>query len=233
MTETTAAAGWPSGYRIGPRGADLDPELVEAFRTFPVPVIGDCLGRSIGTRGLRPYHPAYAEVLCGPAITVRVRPGDNLMVHKAILLARPGDVIVVDGGADLTQALVGGLMRTSAVSRRLGGFVIDGAIRDLAEWSAGGMPVFAAGNTHRGPSKDGPGEINVPIACAGLAVNPGDLIVGDADGVVAIRPYELASLAARCRAHLTREERIREQNASGVLDEERIDSILRAKGLPI
>lgn len=224
---------WPPGYRIAPRAANLDSALVQAFRGFPVTVIGDCLGRSVGTRGLRPFHPPYDEVLCGPAVTVRVRPGDNLMLHKAMLLAEPGDVIVVDGGGDLTQALIGGLMRATAVSRRMGGFVIDGAIRDLAEWAGGGMPIFAAGSTHRGPSKEGPGEINVAVSCAGLVVHPGDLVVGDADGVVCVRPSDLAALADRCTAHLAREERIREQNVRGAADAERIDSLLRAKGLPV
>jgi len=229
----TTEAEWPVGYRIGPPHSRPPEGMVDEFRHFPVPVVGDCLGRSVGTRGLRPFHAAYDEVLCGPALTVRVRPGDNLMLHKAMLIAEPGDVIVVDGGGDLTQALIGGLMRTTAVSRRLAGFVIDGAIRDVAEWAARGLPVFAAGNTHRGPSKVGPGEINVPIACAGLAVSPGDLVLGDADGVIAVRPEQYNGLADKCRDQLAREDRIRRQNASGKTDVERIDSILRAQGLPV
>jgi regulator of RNase E activity RraA len=224
---------WPTGYRINPRAAGPGRDLIEAFREIPVPVIGDCSGRSLGTTGLHGYHDDLHAVLCGPAVTVRVRPGDNLMIHKAMLMAEPGDVIVIDGGADVSQALVGGLMRTTAIARKLGGFVIDGAIRDLAEWAEGGMPVFARGNTHRGPSKDGPGMINVPVSVAGLVVNPGDLVIGDGDGVIAIPVDDLSALLPAVRAHLKKEATIRAQNASGHADVERFDAMLRQKGLPV
>ncbi|WP_223271377.1 hypothetical protein [Buttiauxella sp. B2] len=105
-------------------------------------------------------------MLCGPALTVKVRPGDNLMIHKAIEMALPGDVIVVDGAGDLTQALIGGLMRTSAITKKIAGFVIDGAIRDLNEWAEGGIAVYARGTTLCGPSKDGLGEMKLPLAVA-------------------------------------------------------------------
>jgi regulator of RNase E activity RraA len=233
MTTSQEAGVWPAGYRINPRAAHPDAQLIEEFRSIPVPVAGDCLGRSVGAVGLRPYHGDRKAVLCGPAFTVRVRPGDNLMIHKAMLMAQPGDVLVIDGGGDLTQALIGGLMRTTAVARKLGGFVIDGAIRDVVEWEEDGMPIFAKGNTHRGPSKDGPGEINVPIACAGMAVNPGDLVLGDTDGVISIPPEALPALLRAARIHLEKEAVIRAQNAAGKSDVERIDSILRKKGLPL
>lgn len=232
MTSPTTPL-WPPGYRIVERTASISPELVEAFRQVPVAVAGDCMGRSIGAMGLRAYHGGLKTVLCGPAITVRIRPGDNLMIHKAMMMAMPGDVIVIDGGADLTQALVGGLMRTTAMTRRLAGFVIDGAVRDVVEWAEGGMAMFARGHTHRGPSKEGPGEINVPIACAGLAVMPGDLILGDADGIIAIPAAELAALLPRVQAHLEREAGIRATNAAGTADPERFNAVLRAKGLPV
>lgn len=224
---------WPPGYRIVERGASIPAELIEAFRSVPVAAAGDCMGRSIGAMGLHAYHGNLKTVLCGQAITVRIRPGDNLMIHKAMMMAQPGDVIVIDGGADTTQALVGGLMRTTALTRRLAGFVIDGAIRDLVEWAEGGVAIFARGHTHRGPSKEGPGEINVPIACAGLAVMPGDLILGDADGVIAIPAAELAALLPRVQAHLIRETGIRATNAAGTADPERFNAVLRAKGMPV
>ena len=234
LTMTTEnSMAWPAGYRILPRNTTLSVELVQAFRQIPVAVAGDCMGRSIGAMGLTSYHPDLRTVLCGPALTVRVRPGDNLMIHKAMMLAQPGDVIVIDGGGDLTQALVGGLMRVTALTRKLEGFVIDGAVRDLVDWAEGGMPMFARGHTHRGPSKEGPGEINVPIACAGLAVRPGDLILGDADGVIAIPADEVASLLPKVQAHLVREAGIRATNMRGTWDPERFDSMLRAKGLPV
>jgi regulator of RNase E activity RraA len=232
MSSPELGVQWPQGYRINPRAAGPSAELIAAFREIPVAVVGDCVGRSIGTVGLRAYHGDLRTVLCGPALTVRVRPGDNLMIHKAIFMAEPGDVLVVDGGGDLTQALVGGLMRTTAIARRLGGFVLDGGVRDIVEWAEGGMPIFARGHTHRGPSKDGPGEINVPIACAGLAVNPGDLVLGDADGVIAIPAADLPDLLPVVRAHLAKEAKTRELNQRGA-DPERFNAILRAKGLPV
>ena len=127
--------------------------------------------------------------LVGPALTVKTRPGDNLMIHKAIALAEPGDVIVVDGGGDLTNALIGELMLAQMVKRGLGGIVLNGAIRDSAAVRAQDFPVFAAGVTHRGPYKDGPGEINVPIALDGMVIEPGDLILGDDDGLLCV-PFD-------------------------------------------
>ena len=233
MSSADPSANWPPGYRINPRHPGPPRDLVEAFREVPVAVAGDCMGRSVGAIGLKIYHGDLATRLCGPAVTVRVRPGDNLMIHKAMLMAEPGDVLVVDGGGIVSQALAGGLMRTTAIAQKLGGFVLDGAVRDLVEWAEGGMPMFAKGHTHRGPSKDGPGEVNVPIACAGLAVSPGDLVLGDADGVIAIPSADLAALLPAVRAHLAKEEKLREANAKGIKDHERFNALLRAKGIPI
>ena len=224
---------WPPGYRIGPRAPRLPDELIAAFRTIPVAVAGDCMGRSVGATGLHGYHEDLGAVLCGPAVTVRVRPGDNLMIHKALMLVQPGDVLVIDGGGDVTQALMGGLMRTTCLVKQLGGLVIDGALRDRLEWAEGGLPVFARDHTHRGPAKEGPGEINVPVACAGLSVLPGDLVLGDADGVIAIPAADAALVLQRARLHLEKEASIRAANLAGTSDPERFDAALRAKGLPV
>jgi regulator of RNase E activity RraA len=229
----TDAAAWPAGFRLNPRAAHLDPALVEAFRGVPTAHASDVMGRATGARGLLAYHGSLSLGLCGPAVTVRIRPGDNLMIHAAMAVAEPGDVVVIDGGGNLSTAVIGGLMRTSAIARKLGGFVIDGALRDVAEWAEGVMPVYARGHGHRGPSKDGPGEVNVPVACAGLAVSPGDLVLGDADGVVAIPAADAERILHLCRAHAAREEGIRRNNASGVVDHERFNALLRAKGCPV
>ncbi|MBT0718440.1 RraA family protein [Rosenbergiella epipactidis] len=224
---------WPAGYYIGSRQSVPDASIIDAYRQLPVPNIGDCMGRTVAARGLVPYHNDPQHVLCGPALTVKVRPGDNLMIHKAIEMAQPGDVIVVDGAGDLTQALIGGLMRTSALTKKIAGFIIDGAIRDVNEWAEGGVAVYARGNILRGPSKDGPGEVNVTISCAGLLVSPGDLIIADADGVIAIPYEELSGLLPQVQAHAQREEKIRQTNLSGTADPERFNSLLRAKGCPV
>jgi RraA family protein len=236
----TAAPAWPPGFAVHDRGIVPDPKLVAAFRGVPTAVVSDCLGRTVGSRGLRPYHGDLALTLCGAALTVRVRPGDNLMIHKALTLARAGDVIVVDGSGDLSHALMGGLMRLAALARELAGVVVDGSIRDSVEWAEGELPVFARGVSHRGPTKDGPGEINVPIACAGLSVSPGDLVLGDADGVVVAAPDRLPTLLEAAREKLAEEA---EQQAHHLAsqhdpslrgrDMERVDALLRARGCPV
>ena len=174
------------GFRVAEPVARVDPALVARARAVPVSCVSDCMSRMFGMgAAIRPLHGGGAS-LAGPAITVRARPGDNLMLHKAIDMAQPGDVIVVDGGGDLAHALIGAMMLTNAITRGVAGLVINGAVRDLS-WIAGqAMPVFAVGVSHRGPLKDGPGEVNFPIAINGTVIMPGDLVLGDADGVVAV-----------------------------------------------
>ncbi|RAI45948.1 RraA family protein [Rhodoplanes roseus] len=230
MTETKA---WPPGYKVAPRTAVLSPALIAAFKGVPTAHASDNLGRAIGAVGLRAYHDDLKLTVAGPALTVRVRPGDNLMIHVAIAMAQRGDVILVDGGGDVSQALIGGLMRTSAIARGIAGFVLDGAVRDIAEWAEGGIACYARGHTHRGPSKDGPGEVNVPIACAGMVVNPGDLVLCDADGVIVVPATDAEALLARAKAHAAREDKIRADNAAGKSDPERFNALLRSKGCPV
>ena len=158
------------------------PELIEAFRGAPTSVISDNLARLPGAVGLRPFH--RGSKLVGIAFTVRTRPGDNLAIHKALELVGPGDVIVVDGGGDETRALVGEIMKNIAEYRGAAGYVIDGAIRDVAAFAASDFPCFARAAIHRGPYKSGPGEINVPVSIGGSVISPGDIVVGDEDGVV-------------------------------------------------
>ena len=226
-------AGWPAGFFIAERTRCASPAQVDAYKGLPVANIGDCMGRVTGAFGLTAYHNDIALTMCGPALTVRVRPGDNMMIHKAIEMAQPGDIIVIEGGGDLTQALIGGLMRTSALTRKIGGFVVDGAVRDLVEWAEGGVPVYARGHTFRGPSKEGPGEVNVDIVCAGMLVQPGDLVVGDADGVLTIPFARIDGLLPQVHAHVKKEEGIRATNKAGNADPERFNELLRKKGCPV
>ena len=176
------------GFRILPRSRKVGAEAVARFRTLPVANVSDVMARMTAGR------PAAAPDAWGrrpgrPGATVKTRPGDNLMIHKAIDMAEPGDVIVVDGGGDLTNALIGELMLARWSERGLAGIVLNGAIRDSAAIRARRFPVFAAGVTHRGPYKDGPGEINVPIAIDGMVIEPGDLILGDDDGLLCV-PFD-------------------------------------------
>ncbi|GAC1340701.1 MAG: RraA family protein [Acetobacteraceae bacterium] len=173
------------GFSIAARTRRVSPAQIARARDLPVANVSDCMSRlTAGGPRLRPIHDK--GVMAGPALTVRTRPGDNLMVHKALDLAQPGDIVVVDAGGDLTNAIIGELMQSYAIQRGLAGIVIDGAVRDVDALRAGSLPVYAAGVTHRGPYKDGPGEINVPVGIDGMVVEPGDLVIGDNDGLLCI-----------------------------------------------
>jgi regulator of RNase E activity RraA len=178
------------GFRVLQRKQCISAELVERYRGLPVANVSDAMYRmTAGGPRLTMMH--RDGPLAGPALTVKTRPGDNLMLHKAIDMAEPGDVIVVDAGGDLTNSLMGELMLAYAIRKGVAGFVLYGAIRDADAFLKVNLPVFAAGVTHRGPYKDGPGEINVPIALDGMVINPGDLVIGDRDGVLVV-PLEAA-----------------------------------------
>jgi 4-hydroxy-4-methyl-2-oxoglutarate aldolase len=165
--------------------------LVESARKFQASILADVGGRR-GTLGGRIQPLAKSMKIAGPAFTVEVRPGDNLMIHAALSLAKPGDVIVVDGKGDLSCALTGALMAAHAQKAGIAGFVIDGAVRDTEDCAKGSFPIFAAGCNPNGPLKNSGGRINWPVSLADTTVNPGDLIVGDADGVVVV-PRETAA----------------------------------------
>lgn len=221
------------GFRILRRERQVSAETVERFGRLPVANISDCMSRmTAGGSRLRPMHDGAA--MAGPAFTVKTRPGDNLMIHKALDMASPGDVIVVDGGGDLTNSLMGELMATHARMRGLGGIVLYGAIRDVASIGAGSWPVFAAGVSHRGPYKDGPGEINVPIAIEGMVIEPGDLIVGDEDGVLCV-PYDQteAVYEAAAKKHAQEEKKMRAILAGQPEDRSWIDATLVRLGCEI
>lgn len=217
------------GFRVLNDHQRSDAALVQSFAGIPTAIISDNLNRLVaaGPR-LRPLH--RSGVLSGCAVTVRTRPGDNLMIHKAADIARPGDVIVVDGGGDLTNALIGELIIAHARSRGVTGFVIDGAARDLDSISEGDFPVYAAGVSHRGPYKDGPGEVNCPISLSGMIVSPGDIIIGDADGVVCIPREGAEGVLAACRAQCEREAKILSDIGKGAWDRTWVDATLREKG---
>ena len=185
------------GFRILKRARKVDARIVAQFREIPVANVSDSMHRmSAGGARLRPMHKGGR--MAGPALTVKTRPGDNIMVHKALDLAEPGDVLVVDAGGDLTNAIIGEIMSGYGKARGLAGIVIDGAIRDADEIRASEFPVYAAGVTHRGPYKDGPGEINVPIAIDGMVIEPGDLVLGDGDGLLCV-PFDHVDAVYRGR----------------------------------
>jgi regulator of RNase E activity RraA len=217
------------GFTLQDCPAGPDRETLLAYRDLAVANISDAMSRGTGTSALRPMH--RTRRILGRAYTVRTRPGDNLMVHKAIDAAEPGDVIVVDAGGDMSNAIIGEIMAGWAARRGLAGFVIDGAIRDSETLAAGDFPVYARGVAHRGPYKDGPGAINVPVTVDGMVVLPGDLLVGDADGLLAIRPQEAPAIAARVRAIAASEAKILQDIERGALDRAWVDAALKARGV--
>lgn len=220
------------GFQIHTRQRAVDSTTVSAFKALPVANISDVMSRMHAAgHSLRPMHDG--TVLAGPALTVKCRPGDNLLVHKALELAQPGDVIVVDAGGDLTNAIIGEIMVAYAVKRGLAGIVINGAIRDSADIAQGSFPVYAAGITHRGPYKDGPGEINTTISLGGMMIAPGDLIVGDADGLLCVPFDQTAELLQQTQAKQAAEVQMLADIANDTYDASWIDERLRAQGCQI
>ena len=191
--------------RKNPSAEPAEPAVLAALRDIPVAALSDNMHRNIGTVGLSPYHRPGTRTMAGTAVTARSRGGDNLTYLRALEFCRPGDVLVIDGGGDLSNAGVGGILSFYAASIGVVGVVIDGAIRDVAEIRERDFPVYARGVTHRGPYKDGPGEINVPISVGGMVVNPGDIVVGDQDGLLAIPQEGVGALIEKARAHLATE----------------------------
>ncbi|MRX50061.1 RraA family protein [Paracoccus sp. S-4012] len=188
--------------------------LLEGFRRAATAVISDNLERLPGAVGLRPFHGSGGTMV-GRALTVRVAAGDNLFIHKALGLVQPRDVMVVDGGGETARALIGEIMVAIARSRGAAGFVIDGAIRDSAAIGAGDFPVFARAAIHRGPYKHGPGAIGEPVSIGGMVVNPGDIVVGDADGIVAFPVTGAERLLKAVRAQELKEAEMLRQIAAG------------------
>lgn len=217
------------GFRIKKSWSRVSADLVEKFRPLPVANVSDCMARmDAGGVDLRPMH--RDGVLAGPAFTVRTRPGDNLMLHKAIDMAQPGDVIVCDAGGDLTNSLMGELMLVHAVRQGVAGFVLTGAIRDRQAFLEQNLPVYALGVTHRGPYKDGPGEIGFPITLGGMVVCPGDLMLGDVDGVIAVPRMSAERILERVQSKHEAEGRQMETIRNGTIDRTWVDKVLIEKG---
>lgn len=189
-------------------------KLLREFGTTSTSIISDNLQRLPGAVGLRPFHKIEGTMV-GRALTVKVAAGDNKLIHKALDVVEPGQVIVVDGGGETSRALIGEIMVAIARSRNAVGFVIDGAIRDSATIGAGDFPVFARSAIHRGPYKHGPGSINVPVCIGGMAVNPGDIVVGDHDGIVAFPVEGAEALLESVRVSERMEEEMLRQIAEG------------------
>lgn len=219
----------PVGFRILNREKVAPKPLVEAFAKLPVANVSDSMSRlTAAGPALRPMHSSGG--MAGVALTVMTRPGDNLMLHKAIDMAVPGDVIVVDAGGDLSNALMGELMLAHAIRKGVVGFVLNGAIRDLDNFRETNLPTYAAGVTHRGPYKDGPGEINVPVAIDGMVINPGDIVLGDSDGVLCVPVGEADHILKQTQAKSEAEIKQMAAIEAGTNDRSWVDKALKERG---
>ena len=217
------------GFRILERKKKVALDIAKEFLTLPVANVSDSMWRlTAGGSRLRPIHKSGQ--MAGPALTVKSRPGDNLMLHKAIDMAEPGDIIVWDAGGDLTNSLMGELMLAHAMKRGVGGFVLDGAVRDVEAFLDVNLPVFAAGVSHRGPYKDGPGEINVSVAIDGMVIEPGDLVIGDWDGVLSIPLDDVESILKKTNEKQAAEAVDMAKIEAGEWDRSWVDKTLKDRG---
>ncbi|MFC7686639.1 RraA family protein [Ureibacillus sp. GCM10028918] len=219
------------GMRIYTKFERPEQEIMESFKGIPTSVIADNMNRMYCMNSK--IKPINHVPLIGSAFTIKTRPGDNLLVHKAIDLAKEGDILLVDAQGDLTNAIIGELMVLWAKKKGLGGFIIDGAIRDSDSIAKINFPVYAAGISPNGPYKDGPGEINVPVVCGGLVVRPGDIIVGDQDGVVVIQPQDAPVLLTQAKNKLAQEQQTMKDIENLNWDRDWVDSELVKKNVTI
>ena len=206
-------------------------EIVKKAAQIQPAIFADVAGRR-GALNSRIRALAPTMKVCGPAFTVDVRPGDNLMIHAALALAKPGDVLVIDGKGDQTAALMGTIMMSACKVLGIAGVVMDGACRDSLEIVEMGYPVFSAGTNPNGPTKFVPGRINWPVSVGGVTVNPGDLVVADADGVVIVEREKAESLLEPAlKKEADEAKRIAAIRRSEALRPPWLDAALRAAGV--
>ena len=222
------------GFRVRVDCERAEPEVVAALGRFETPDISDLMNRLYTmVADIRPMTGPNLGIL-GTAVTVKTYPGDNLMVHKALDVANPGDVIVIDTGGARRTAVLGDLVSAKAKHRGVAGFVVDGLIRDLPGiLELKTLPIFARGVTPVGPLHRGPGEINYPVCVGGIVVQPGDVIVGDLNGVVVVPRDAARDILERLTAH---EESLAAYTAAvarGEFSNAWVDTLLRDQGLDI
>lgn len=222
------------GFRARQDVTRPDTEVIDGFRAFATPDISDLLNRLYTMSSAITNVTDDSLRVLGPACTVKVFPGDNLMVHKSLDIAAPGDVVVVDSAGALTTAVLGDLVSMKARHRGIAGFVVDGLVRDIpAIRQLGDFPVFAKGVTPVGPLHRGPGEVNYPVSVGGIVVNPGDLIVGDPNGVVVVPRDATSEVLERLRRRSAAEAEYVAAVARGEFSNAWVDGILSDAGVPV
>ncbi len=220
----------PVDCRLHPAGPLPPAELIHRLERLASALVSDVFGRWAGAPGLLPIaglHPG--RVVAGPAFTVRTAPGDNLVVHKAMDIARPGEVLVIAAGGHTDRAILGGLMGQYATAQGIAALVVDGAVRDRSDLGQSAPPVFAAGLSHLGPYKNGPGELRGPVSIAGVVVEDGDLVVCDEDGVGVIPRYRAVVIISAAEAKAEAEAAERRAIEQGTWDRSWIDAALNVR----
>jgi len=223
------------GFRILNHFERSQKSLIKKFRGIPTANIADCMNRSFCVDfKIKMINEKKGLQMIGSALTVKTRTVDNLLVHKALDIAQPGDIIVIAAEGDTHSAILGEIMVHMAEKKGLAGYLIDGCIRDSEAIQEMDFPVFAVGVSPRGPYKDGPGEINFPVSCGGVVINPGDIIIGDRDGVVVIPPSEAEMIYQEAKKVLEEETKELEEVKRGNMgDRSWVDVKLKEKGCKI
>lgn len=196
------------GNRIFTKIDRADRAIVEQFQDIPSSNIGDMMNRLYCMREDITRIGKHEKCLLGTAFTVKVPDGDNVFIHKALDMVQPGDVLVIDGNGCTSRSLMGEIMFTYAQNNGVAGIIVDGAIRDSDSLDTLDIPVYACAITPQGPYKNGPGEINVPVSCGGQVVFPGDILVGDADGVCVIHKEDAADVLAAVKKKFAYEQQL-------------------------
>lgn len=218
------------GFRIRADFARPAQSLLETFAEVEVADLSDQMNRLYAVSAdIKPIASSEHRLI-GPACTVRVYPGDNLMVHKALDIAKPGDVIVIDAHASTLNAVLGDMICTKAKHRGVAGFIVDGYVRDVGDLVGRDLPVFARGATPVGPLHRGPGEINYPICCGGVVVQPGDIVVADSSGIVILPLDHAASVLHRLMEYLERSADYRRSLEKGNFSNAWVDDVLAGLG---
>ena len=223
------------GNRIFLKKPEAPQELLDAFSTIPAANISDTMGRLVGMHPRIKLQSAPKNPInVGRALTIKTRSGDNLMLHKALNMAKPGDVIILSNdGGESYRSLIGEIMFTYLASRGAAGIIIDGPIRDIDAVRKMEMPIYATGTNPAGPYKEGPGEINVPISCGGISINPGDIIVMDEDGVIVIPLQEAETVLKNARAFQEKDDAKLLAAQEGRAKREWVDALIEKKEVEI
>lgn len=205
-----------------------DQSLLKELRKYSTCNLADgSLGAYVLDSGIKPF--GVPQKIAGPVITVEVNAGDNLMLHKAMALAHPGDILMVQIRGSREFSVCGGLMLRRMKALGIQGIIVDGCVRDLAELENVGLPVYARGLVPVGAGKSGPGQINFPIACGGIAVLPGYLAIADMNGIICFPPEDAEEIIQGAEAKVRRERKALQQIENGSLLKAEIEKVLHAK----